>query len=545
MPPIFVPTAKQQEGFDLVFSAGNDEILMGGTRGSAKTIFIAWIAWSLGVIFPGIKILVSRKDFNDLAGTTMAEFDRFCATYHPDVVLKKNNASPASRSWTVAGVTSQVIFSESKDALSMRSQNLGALLLEEAIEIPEDFYLEVSAACGRCVVDPELVPEKYRHLLVYDSQGGAHPPSRTILASNAGPGWVTKLFPWGNGQLPAKRTAIREFDDPETGERRTAQVRRVFLPSFCRDNPHLPPDYEAKLRMRYGATYARRMLDNDPTAFEGQIFVEFNPTPGGPHVWTLAQMRKIPLRTKEWAHTLALDWGFKNPAAAVFVTQDYDGNFWVWGEYRAAGRTPAQHAPYLARMLENLSAPVLQKIDPAAQDQSNGVSIATQFNELEGYDFSFSGWSKAKHGPDGSIVFVKQLLAAGRLRIAEWCAGLIGELIEARWQDQTARAAETRNEPERMVDKNDHSIDALFGALEEWRGQPQELSAGVAARVERLKAEASLRNMIDKSEDGRKELRQFEAEVGDVWAAHGLTFERGGGGRGESKSRLMRALADE
>ncbi|MFH1740663.1 MAG: hypothetical protein ABIH23_16765 [bacterium] len=436
-PPIEI-TPKQAQFHEAVDHY--DEVGFGGARGPGKSFALGHEALRQSVSYPGNIGAMVRKDLVDLKDTTLEVFLKYVLPPYVAQGLRiEQRGGMRPETWIHAGGTvSKILWRDAKDVASLMSANLGWLGIDEAVEVSEDFYLMTSAALGRCRV-----------------ADGTLAPSKIFWASNPGPGWAKKFFPVGH----QSRRRVAEIE-AEDGSRR--EISRVFIPAMARDNPHLDPFFEARLREKYPPSWVARFLEGDWSAFEGQVFVEFD---RARHVLK----RRVDLSKTGWTHILSVDWGFRSPAAALVVSIDPQGLFWVWREYRAAGRTPRQHKPYLDELVVDLGASVVQLMDPAAVDQSTGVTLREQFNEM---DFSFLGWRKRKHGPDGSIVFLQGLLEQDRVRIAPDCLGLIEEIENAMWEPQTAAMADKADPKEQMRDKDDHSLDAFFGALEWWRMTP-------------------------------------------------------------------------
>jgi len=430
------PTAKQQQFHACV--AAYDQVGFGGARGPGKSFALCQEALRQSIAYPGNIGVLVRKDLVDLNDTTKKIMTRFVlpAYLQQGLHVRWVGGNRPTLEIAINGAVSEIQWRDTKDEASLMSANLGWIGIDEAIEVSEAFVNTVSAALGRCPLP-----------------GGGHAPARLFWASNPGPGWCKRGFPVGHDL--AKQT-YRVID----GNGCNTDLVRAFVPALPRDNPHNPPDFEAKLRAQYPAIWVRRYLEGDWDAFEGQVFDEFDEA--------IHVVGRRDLAGTGWVHILAHDWGFRNVAAALIVSIDFDGRFWVWREYRAAGRTPEEHLPHLKRLCEGIQ-PAMRLIDPAAVDQSDGVTIAEKYVSL---GIPFIGWRKRKHGPEGSLLFVKNLLRDRRLVITEDCAGLIDEMKNARWQELSASQSERRNEYERMVDKDDHSIDCLLGVVEWHRLKP-------------------------------------------------------------------------
>lgn len=428
--PRFEPTQRQQAFMRAVQTY--DEIGYGGARGGGKTWALCWAIHYFSTVYPGNKGVVVRDTLVNLRDTTLAEFKRFMAMFYPQQPVAWRMSPVLECEITCAnGAKSLVMWRETQDPEKLRSLNAAWCAMDEATEISKDFYLMISAALGR-----HTLPD------------GSRPPRRIIWGSNPGPGWCKELFPVG----PEAARFERVLDNGSVN-------KLAFIPALPRDNPHLPADFEAQLRDKYSDIWIRRWLEGSWDAFEGQVFMELDEER---HVYG------HPLTLTTMHNYVVLDWGFRAPAACHMVSIDFDGHFWVSREYRARERTPDQHAPYIAELAEGTR--VRRWImDYAAVNQSDGVPLYAMFQKLK---LPFQPCVKNKNGPDGSVMYLKQLLRAGMFHIHESCAGLIKEIKEAMWEPQSATMAGKTSPPERMLDKDDHSIDAVFMALEEYRSKP-------------------------------------------------------------------------
>lgn len=489
----FIPTERQLWYQSAMVSMEEPvEVGFGGGRYGGKTFCNASIAFELSGRHPGTRGAVFRQDSVDLTRSTMQTFRDWMAVYQPGMRVVWHNSPPIYCDMDFGGGRpSRIYWMDTKRPSDTQSLNLHWAIIDEASETSEEFYLMLQAALGRCVL-----PD------------GTRPAMKLGWTSNPGPGWCKSYFPVGKG--PAK-TEIA-FGGKRVGW-------KFFFPSWVKDNPHADPLFEARIRSQYPESWVRRWLEGDWDAFEGQVFPELDPEPGGAHVVRREMVDAIGIGELDWTHMLCVDYGFKNPLAALRVSIDPEGCVWVWGEYRAVERTPAEHAPHLAVLAEPIRRGRTDLMDPAAVDQSSGVPLWEQFNLLQGYGFRFSGWSKRRHGPDGSIMWTKQALKERRLKIDERCAGLLKEMLEAEWEPQSAGAAQRGNPKETMRKKNDHSIEAMFGGIEFYRRVPGVMNETEAETEERkaletlrLNWQADRRNvLVKRHEEGDRQAARARA----------------------------------
>lgn len=242
----FVPTERQGKVWDIIAEAPKGSrpfIGYGGAVGGGKTRALAELAVDLLLDFPGNRILVGRKDLVDLRTTTLEEFDRVCP---PEIVVRSVNSPIIERhirlpEWP-AGVVSRAFFKELKDPESIGSEQYGAVLLEEAGEIPE--------------VSAKMLVTRLRH------------PAATkwpfVAASNPYPGWFERWFV--DRELPEELIAA-------------AGGQIHFVQAKIADNPHLPDNYESLLRGFFSGDedWLSRMVEGRFDSFEGQIYRDLGP----------------------------------------------------------------------------------------------------------------------------------------------------------------------------------------------------------------------------------------------------------------------------
>ena len=268
----FTPTATQAKVWDAIGAASPGSLSIigyGGAAGGGKTRTEAELAIDLCLDFPGNKVMIGRKDFTDLRTTTMEEFYTVCP---PELIHKRHG----TEHWCAIrlpewpeGVISRVFFRELKDWQSLGSEQYGAVIIEEAGEVPEKSAL--------------MLLSRLRH-----------PGARKyvfLAASNPWPGWFESWF--------VKR------DLPEgLLEELNAQVH--FIPARIHDNPHLEPSpdaYEARLRALYPADWVDRLVDGRFDAFVGQVHAELSRQK---HLW----YGGLPIFSR---YVGGLDFGGQNP----------------------------------------------------------------------------------------------------------------------------------------------------------------------------------------------------------------------------------------
>lgn len=242
----FTPTATQSRVWDTVAASeiGSMSLIgYGGALGGGKTRTAVELAIDLALEFPGNRILIGRKDFADLRTTTMEEFYRACPR---EIIHKRND----SEHWCTIrlpdwpeGVQSAIQFRELKDYQGIGSEEYGAVIIDEAGEVPLQSAMML---VGRLRWTRTTTPIKY----VF------------FAGSNPYPGWFEDWF------------VTRELPEDVL---KAAGGKVTFIPSRIADNPYLPDNYESLLRAVYmDDDWLSRMVEGRFDSFTGQVYRELS-----------------------------------------------------------------------------------------------------------------------------------------------------------------------------------------------------------------------------------------------------------------------------
>jgi phage terminase large subunit len=115
----------------------------------------------------------------------------------------------------------------------------------------------------------------------------------------------------------------KRFVDPKTREDGV-----VFIPSLLSDNPFLNADPKyRKILERYPPKIKKAWLEGSWDQFEGQYFPDLNPD-----IHLIPANFPIPT---EWMRIRIIDWGFRHPAACLWLAFDPEGNIYCYRTYEA------------------------------------------------------------------------------------------------------------------------------------------------------------------------------------------------------------------
>lgn len=237
-------------------------VLFGGARGPGKTVALEEHILRAMLRWPGIPIVVIRKDLKDLKNT----FDRVWRERVPKEFFdpKWGGQHHKGENWYRFFNGSTLILGEGKDWESYKSMTLGMFVIEEANEVDEELFLNVDPALrwttgkGICKrADCAALGEEYAR------EHSEHPFYQIVMASNPSPGWLKTRFwePWKVGK---------------------ERPNHAFVPATAFDNPSLPPDFIPNLLQNNTATWVQNYIYGDWAAFENMVWPTFN---RGLHSW--------------------------------------------------------------------------------------------------------------------------------------------------------------------------------------------------------------------------------------------------------------------
>lgn len=288
-------------------------VCFGGARGPGKTVVLVEAAMRIMCLYPGIPILLLRKDLLDLKKTTMVEFARRCPRefYDPANGGQWNKGEHWVRFWN----GSICYFGEGKDWESYKSMTVGWIGLDELNEFEDEFYLNLDPTL-RWTTGEGLCDRPECKMLgeAFVRDHNRHPFYQIFAATNPAPGWVKERFydPWKAG---------------------SERPNHAFIAATSFDNPSLPPDFIPRLLENHTATWVHNYVYGDWSAFENMVWGRFNRIT---HGWR----QPIP-HTQFVKVGGGIDYGGTTGEAhrtAAYITgQTAAGNFITFWEYSKQG----------------------------------------------------------------------------------------------------------------------------------------------------------------------------------------------------------------
>ena len=164
----------------------------------------------------------------------------------------------------------------------------------------------------------------------------------------------------------------------------------------------------------------------------------------------------------DWYKFIALDWGYRNPTAIVWIAVDYEGNAWLYDEYYSGGKVVSEVAEII-KAKSNGQKIQQYLIDPSTKNRTaiNGLSIMDEFADA-GLFFNPAN-NDVRAGINRMQEFLKPQNGYPKLRVNKNCVEWRKEVQLYRWKDLKAGA--TQDAPEKPIKKDDHLMDATRYAV--------------------------------------------------------------------------------
>lgn len=383
-------------------------IAYGGARGGGKTHVLRLKAVMGALAYPGIRILIIRREYPELEQTVIipmrklipAELAAYNGTMH---MFSFANGSIIKFGHYGAG-----------DDLEYQGQEYDWIFMDEATQFTERQFRTM----GACL------------------RGTAKIPRRMYLPCNPG----------GVGHFWVKRLFIsRDYKEGERAE------DYAFIPATVEDNPQLmkeSPDYVRSLEL-LPEDIRRAHRYGDWDALAGTFFPEVTR-----ETHFIPDFVKVP---REWVKYRAFDYGL-DMLACLWITQDFEGRSYVYRELRRSNLIVSEAAALMLEMTppwEQISATIAPP-DMWNRQKDTGKSMAEIFMEngvgiIPASNSRVQGWMALKE----ALKPMKGDKDRPGLLICKSCRGLFEDLTSI--QHDEKKPEDCAVEPHDIT----HSVDAL------------------------------------------------------------------------------------
>ncbi len=330
------PPSEQQLA---LINACEKEQVYGGAKRGGKTVGGAIKAIMLSVMFPGNKGYILRQNLTDLRESTLETFERIC----PLELILDHNHTERRITIKTAGVPSKIIYSGLSDETeeeSSKGKEAGWIWIDEPSEVKLGTYLmylsqlcwelppcgcpQMSRATKRCTLHP---------------RNGGFPPFMALLTTNPEAGWVEDRF----------QPLIEQASD---NRKVVSNGKQVFIRALPKDNPYLPPGWEATLRDgSTPAVWVQKYLDGVWGTVEGTVFKSYDERVHLTHEKDLP-----PAFLSTLSLVGCLDHASTGVTCATVIGIDPDGNLFVLGSYYSTDegkeRRISEHSASIRRLCD-------------------------------------------------------------------------------------------------------------------------------------------------------------------------------------------------
>jgi len=157
-----------------------------------------------------------------------------------------------------------------------------------------------------------------------------------------------------------------------------------------------------------------------------------------------------------WDRIVSLDHGATNPTAVLWGAIDYDGTIFIYDEHYEAGKLISHHATEIKRRDNRKVTTWI--CDPSCHNKTiqrtNGwFSVMDEYRDQGLY---FRGGDNTKLA---GLNRVNQFFKDGKIKVFKNCENFKDEIDGYKWA--RIRPGQEKNEPDDVVKRNDHCMDAL------------------------------------------------------------------------------------
>lgn len=385
-------------------------MLFGGSRGPGKSYWLRWYVLRSLLVWAGrgklgVRVMLACEDYPSLyerqASKIMAEFPASLGTFH----LSRNEFRLHGHYGGGA-----IALRNLDDASKYQSAEYALIAIDEITKNSERTF----------------------HLLRGSLRWPGIDDVRIVSASNPAANWVRDY--WIEGRLP----------DEMAGH----EAEFAFVPALPEDNPHLPQSYWEMLDTLPGALRQAWRYGDWYAGVEGLVLDNFTAENMTDEEPDLSQ-----------PYELAIDDGYVDPRATLFIQRKQDGSVLVFDELY-------QTKTLEERTIADIKAAALRHgfagMPELAAVSHEAVALRQR---LRSADIAARNWMATKAGGGGStrvqaVHALRALVCDGQGRrsvlVHRRCRNLLDEIM-AGWKYPEGK----RSINEHPADGNDHACDAL------------------------------------------------------------------------------------
>jgi hypothetical protein len=417
----YEPSERQAE----FHNATEQDVLYGGAAGGGKSYAIVMEAFKSAIRHPGIRILIMRRTFDELAESIFP------------VLAKHRYGLKLGARWN--GSEKELRFSN------------GSILRCRYLETAADASRRQGGQYQLLLVDEAtLMPPGAVEVIKFErlrSGEDGVPVLGTRMSCNPG----------GPSHGAVKTRYIKPTNYGQDVYTDDNGITVRFIPAKATDNPHLDAGYFRNLDAIPDPDRRAAMRDGDWDRFAGMLFSEFN-----------RERHTIPpiQLPSEWRRYEGVDWGYAAPWAVVFGVEDPDGRVWIERELYEAGVGEAEQARRILAAEDGLRPAARFADDAMWAVMGDAKPMATVYAEngcllekaSKGPGSRIAGWQRIhsflQEAPACYLHRDMGWTTCPRIHIFTTCANLLRELVDLPY-------ATRGNVEDADTNASDHAADAL------------------------------------------------------------------------------------
>lgn len=410
---------------ELFHSATEQDVLYGGAAGGGKSMALVMEAFKSAIRYPGIRILLMRRTFDELAESIFPVLAKF---HYGKKIGARWNGTEKELRFSNGSIFRCRYLESAADASRRQGGEYQLLLVDEATLMPPGAV--------------EII--KFERL----RSSGEVPVIGTRMSCNPG----------GPSHGAVKLRYIEPTDygrEPYTDEN---GITVRFIPAKATDNAHLDNAYFQRLDAIPDPDRRAAMRDGDWDRFAGMVFSEFK---RDRHV-----LEPVSLPS-QWRRYEGIDYGYAAPWAVVFGVLDNDGRVWIERELYSSEVGETEQARRILAAEGDLK-PSARYADDAMWANLSGDTkpIATVYAEQgchlekasKGPGSRITGWQRIHtylaEGPACLIHREAGWETCPKMHIFSTCTNLIREIVNLPY-------ATRGNIEDADTNASDHAADAL------------------------------------------------------------------------------------